>query len=267
MKGKKICADIMLSLLLITDGCSKGDMVSYYDSIVNTDEVTKKEEKIEKNVESELNNGSFDFMATIDNPAFLEEIEKTVVVNEGELLEEAGWIEKDVIYRVAIEREEAASNEYSHLRDYIYVKNKDGIKEIEVTYAEKSDMNGERYVWSNCSFDVVYEDVTFDGNKDILVFLGEAGNSSILTYCAYVYSDGEYVYKKSFENIGNYKVNNEKKVIEGWYTGEAHNDHYIYEYVDDDFVFKSVDIFEYDFDKDKYVYEKTIYDLSELIGN
>ena len=32
--------------------------------------------------------------------------------------------------------------------------------------------------------------------------------------CAYVYENGEYVYKKSFENIPNYRIDNSEKLKE-----------------------------------------------------
>ena len=56
--------------------------------------------------------------------------------------------------------------------------------------------------------------------------------------CAYVYEDGEYVYKKSFENIPNYMIDQYAKCIYGWKTGYLKDYGYNqkYEYIDGEFV-------------------------------
>lgn len=267
MKRKK--RYLFLIVLLFAIGCGKENESLDEGYYLEREKNYEIESFLDNEHQNELvgSNEDSGIVISIGDSTLSDTIEKTVSIHEGEQLEKAEWIEKNIVYRVAVERSEDVVNKYRHLRDYIYVLKDHDIKMIEVTYPEDNDWKGDRYVWSNCSFDVIYEDVTFDGNKDILVSLGEAGNSAILKYCAYVYLDGEYIYKKAFEEIGNFKANADKKIIEGWYTGEAHNDHYIYEYVDGDFVFRSVEIYQYDYDVNEYVYVRTLYSLDELVGN
>lgn len=83
-----------------------------------------------------------------------------------------------------------------------------------------------------CDFDVCLKDVSFDGNRDIIISLGNITTAGISICCAYIYNGKDYVYNKSFENIPNYSVNNEEKCI----FGCSKNMTYKYKFEDGEFV-------------------------------
>lgn len=143
-----------------------------------------------------------------------------------EVIEKSEWIEEKVCYRVAVERTTEVEGEYKHLTDYIFVKN-ETVKCIKVTYPSKHDtMDADRYVYDACDFAVRYEDITFDGQKDIVISLGHQGTAGTCVSCAYVFEENDYVYVKSFEQIPNYSLNEEQKCIDGFYKDETFQYHF-----------------------------------------
>ena len=189
----------------------------------------------------------------VGNSEFENVVNKVVNIPWDQRIEDVEWIEEGEVLRIAIERVEIDPREYRHLNDYIFVK-KETIKYIEVTYPSKDDIKADRYVWDACDFDVKYEDVNFDNQKDILVFLGHAGNRGVMRYCAYVYEDDEFKYARSFEDIPYYKINNEEQCIEGWcLDGAAHYYDFKYKYIDGDFVEIERKYYEWDDDKQEFI--------------
>lgn len=181
-----------------------------------------------------------------DDSEFEDAAKSAVKISEGQQIEKAEWIEKGIVFRIAIEQSEDRQGEYRHLKDYIFVKT-DGIKWFEVDYASKKDsFDADRYVGAACDFDVVYEDVTFDGKKDVLISLGYFGASS-KKYCAFVDKGNEFIYVKSFENIMFDHIDNDSKCIVGFesdsYTRKIGTR---YEFYDDEFVLTEETIYEYD---------------------
>lgn len=169
------------------------------------DDVDNRIEKIEG-----INNEEFELIAN-----------QVIKLSDGEEIEKVEWVEKDVCLRIAIQRTVEIDSEYRHLADYIFVKN-DIISFFRIDYPSFSDsVDSDRYVFAACDFETRYEDVTFDDNKDILIFLGHQGSRGTMYYCAYVYSEGEYIYTKSFEDIPNYYVNTKEKCIEGRYMDKV----------------------------------------------
>lgn len=159
-------------------------------------------------------------------------IQNAVHLSDGETVEKAEWIEENVCYRVSLERTRGLEGEYKHLSDYIFIK-EDTIKFIKVTYPSKLESpESDRYVYDACDFEVKYEDVTFDGHKDITISLGHQGAAGTCVSCAYVYAEGEFVYKKSFELIPNYSINEAEKCIEGYYEDKI----FRFEFEDGQFV-------------------------------
>ena len=137
-------------------------------------------------------------------------------------------------YHFSLQRPYDKEGEYRHFYDGFFI---DG-NYIGVFYASKSDdMDSERYVWDACDFEADLVDVTFDGNKDLLISLGHSGVHGELVYCAYVYEDGQYVYKKSFEKICNYSLDPENKTIKStWYSNAATTGEATYIYENGEFV-------------------------------
>jgi hypothetical protein len=136
-------------------------------------------------------------------------------------IESEGYVDsEEKCYRIALERKEEVDGEYNHVQDYFFVRN-DSDTFFIVDYASKADsMDADRYVFDACDFSAEYKDVTFDGNKDVVISLGHQGAAGTMVHCVYVYDNGEYSYVKSFENIPNYSVNEAEQCIEGEYDGK-----------------------------------------------
>ena len=153
----------------------------------------------------------------IEDQKFKKYVDKMVIIDKGELIDKSWWIAEDMVYRVSINLTEEDRWGISHSRDYFFIKDTP-FKCIEVNYPSKGDNPlSDRYPWDACGFEAEFRDVTFDGNKDIIICLGYGGTSAARIHCAYVFENGDYVYKKSFEKISDYSVNNAEKCIEGWY--------------------------------------------------
>lgn len=153
----------------------------------------------------------------VGNIEFDDYINNTILLSEDELIEKTECLEKDICYRVAIKRTEEDEWGYDHLKDYFFIK-EDFITHFVVDYPSKSDYaNSDRYPWDACGFEAEYKDITFDGNRDIVICLGDAGTSAAKIHCAYIYEEGNFIYKKSFEQILGYTLNEEEKCIEGMY--------------------------------------------------
>lgn len=191
----------------------------------------KKEEQLaEKVVETEESSSQIGD-AQISKPDVEEDefeayVKSTLNLSDNEVIEKTEWIEDQVCYRVAVERTTDVEGEYKHLADYIFVKG-DTFKCVKVTYPSKLEtMDADRYVYDACGFEVKYEDITFDGQKDIVISLGHQGAAGTCVSCAYVFEEDFYVYVKSFEGIPNYVINEEQKCIDGFYKDETYQYHY-----------------------------------------
>ncbi|MCR4567036.1 MAG: hypothetical protein K5769_03225 [Pseudobutyrivibrio sp.] len=167
-------------------------------------------------------------------------IKEKVILTSDEEFEDANWVDDEhTLFRVAIQRKEELEDYYLHKKDYFFaVENRKAISFM-VDYPSTSwkDKDSDRYVYSACDFNADIIDVNFDGYKDLVIFLGNQGSHGVSHYCAYIYKDGDYVYTPSFEDIPNYKLNEDKKVIEGWCPEDAssHVD-FIFEWNGSEFV-------------------------------
>ncbi len=149
-----------------------------------------------------------------DIPAELKDyIFETIELSDDKEIEYQEWLNADkTCYRVAIEYKEEQDDIYKHSEDYFFFLTGDDIDYIYVDYSNAS-VEDDRYVWNACDFQAYFEDVTFDGNQDLIISLGHSGSGGDLVYCAYVYKDGKYIYTKSFETIVNYTIDNHNKSI------------------------------------------------------
>ena len=61
-------------------------------------------------------------------------------------------------------------------------------------------------------------DVTFDGNKDLLVYLGQFGNQGVEYWDAYVWNEvkQKFLFVPSFHDIPNPTLNEKEKIIESF---------------------------------------------------
>lgn len=66
-------------------------------------------------------------------------------------------------------------------------------------------------------------DVTFDGNKDLLVRLGQFGNQGVEYWDAYIWNEAQnkFIFTPSFREIPNPTINEKDKVIESFSRGSA----------------------------------------------
>lgn len=66
-------------------------------------------------------------------------------------------------------------------------------------------------------------DVTFDGNKDLLVYLGQFGNQGVEYWDAYVWNEvkQKFLFVPSFHDIPNPTLNKKEKIIESFSRGSA----------------------------------------------
>ena len=75
---------------------------------------------------------------------------------------------------------------------------------------------GELDVWQGGIGELTAEDVNFDGNSDLLLFLGQSGTGGCLYYAAFLKdSEGGYHYEPSFTSIPKPQIDGEHQVIWG----------------------------------------------------
>lgn len=236
---------VLLSVSMLFIACGNngqsgdGAEESFSQSIVEVEddnESVKPESEGEEAVETEESSQEISdvqiFDVDIEDEEFEAFVRSTVTLSETETIDRSEWIEENVCYRVSVERTTEVEGEYKHLADYIFVK-EDTVKYVKVTYPSKFEaMDADRYVYDACDFEVKYEDITFDGHKDIIISLGHQGAAGTCVSCVYVFSESDFVYVKSFELIPNYSINDTEKCIEGFYDNKT----FKYQFVSGEFV-------------------------------
>lgn len=261
-KLKRIICKTGLTILtaLFLAGCGNDSKVSIDkdDKIVSSQSSESTDLVSEK--ESVSENDTLELKYKTGNSEFDGIVNRVVTLSDNQQLEKAEWIEEGNVYRVAIERKEEEPKEYRHLKDYIFVKT-DGIKWFEVDYASKTDsFDADRYVGSGCDFEVLYEDVTFDGKKDILISLGDFGTSS-RKYCAYINVEEDFVYEKTFEKVLFDHIDEEGRCIVGFESdGYARKIGTKYAYSYGGFELIEETVYEYDDKKGEFGVKEIKYD-------
>lgn len=184
-----------------------------------------------------------------ENEKLAAAIDRTVILSEDTEIEKYEWVDREeCCLRVRVQYKEKPEDNYRHKEDYFFFLNgtdgggrPDGNEDIQVLHVDYQDKGYEnigkdRYVWDACDFDAHFEDVTFDGQKDLLVFLGYSGVHGTQIYAAYVYENGSYRYEPTFEKIPNYSVDREAQVIRGENTDSAtHSSYFKFVYRDKKF--------------------------------
>lgn len=140
-------------------------------------------------------------------------------------------------YRVCISS--GSTNQNNRLtRDYFFF-NSENVKPLIVDYPSKNVIDADRKVYNNCSFAAKFEDVTFDGNDDLLISLGYVGIPEWECFCLYIYKDGQYEYNNSFEKIVDYKIDSVGHLILGSKIEDALYDNpFYYYYINDKKTYK-----------------------------
>ncbi|MDE6686407.1 MAG: hypothetical protein K2K17_03735, partial [Lachnospiraceae bacterium] len=175
-----------------------------------------------------------EYTGKIDGINLSEYIEKYVTLTDDteierwEMLNHNG--ENILRIRVGYNQDDLRGTIQGHKEDYFIFLNGNGEAGyvLQVGYEDKTL----GYV---CDYSAHFEDVTFDGNDDLLIYLGDGRYSS--HYCAFIYENGQYRYEKSFEVIPYYELDMENQVIranDGLSATEAVD--YIFEYKNGEFV-------------------------------
>lgn len=86
--------------------------------------------------------------------------------------------------------------------------------------------------------DLVLEaDVNFDGNNDVLLWLGHFGNQGLIRYVCYLNTDDGLIECPSFSEIANPAVDMENRVIlSSWRNWAASHSYAMYYFIDDEYI-------------------------------
>ncbi len=182
----------------------------------------------------------------------IEVVQETVILGSDTEIEACEWVDEEKsCLRIRVQYKEQPPDNYQHKEDYFFFLEGEDIQALYVDYPTKDSDNirEDRYVWDACDFEAHLEDVTFDGQRDLIIFLGHSGSHGIPVHGAYVYEDGLYHYKSSFEDIPDYEVDAEAQIIRGFSVeGAMYEEDYIFKYRDEDFVKVSYHLHEIGFD-------------------
>lgn len=200
---------------------------------------------ISEEILADLGSGPLDTKLT-------EAIEENVILSSDTEIEACEWVDEEKsCLRVRVRYKEPPPDNYQHKEDYFFFLEGEDIQTLYVDYPTKDHDNirEDRYVWDACDFEAHLEDVTFDGQEDLIIFLGHSGSHGTPVHGAYVYEDGSYRYKPGFEDIPDYEVDAEEQFIRGFSVeGAMYEEDYIFKYRDGEFVKVSYHLHEIGFD-------------------
>lgn len=179
-------------------------------------------------------------------------------LSDNEQFAEAGWVEPGVLYRVPIEYVTAPANQYKHKMDWFFYVFEDGsVAACPVLYTvDIPDGTGRHKVYAACDFDVELADVNFDGLEDIVFDLGHSGSHGDLIHGVFINYGDCFAADYSFENIPNYSIDAENKVIRSWIRSVDKVVNRVYEYDPDKAQFVEVSDFVITDEDYDYFYEK-----------
>lgn len=175
-----------------------------------------------------------EYTGKIDGISLSEYVEKYVTLTDDteierwEMLDHNG--ENILRIRVGYNQDDLRGTIQGHKEDYFIFLNGNG----EARYVLQVGYEDKTLGWV-CDYSAHFEDVTFDGNDDLLIYLGDGHYSH--HYCAFIYENGQYRYEKSFEVIPHYELDMENQVIranDGLSATEEVD--YIFEYKNGEFV-------------------------------
>lgn len=175
-------------------------------------------------------------------------INEYVVLSDDTEIEGYEWMQcdKELVLRVKIWYKEEPENAYRHKEDYfLFINENEEVsqvlvvdyenKGIHIRLSEGTECTGNHFLGEGCDFDACFEDVTFDGRKDLIIFVGNSRHASY--YCAYIWEGDGFRYEKTFEHIPSYEIKKDEKVICGSDTdGMGEYVDVIYEYKNGEFV-------------------------------
>ena len=221
---------VCLMAMAFTGCADKGHGEVLEDVVITEEDVITEDSILENIIEednSEVSDGDEEVELLIagcpDNDYIDEQVKATVVIAGDEMIEDMGWVDDtDRCYRVSVRYITQPENAYSHVRDYFFFAD-EGTQPLIVTYSDghNEDFDIDRDVYDACDFAAKFEDVNFDGNDDLIIFLGYQGSRGVMSSCAYIYDNGQYEYNYSFEQIPNYSLDNDNNLVLGFMTDSA----------------------------------------------
>ena len=164
-----------------------------------------------------------EYTCSVEEDYLLEAIENQVVLAEDTEIEGYEWVDEGkTCFRVRVRYQEPPEQLYQHKEDYFFFLKGESVSQVlYVDYPSKAEMYQDgfpdRYPMSACDFDAHLEDVTFDGNADLIISLGDSGLHGTPVACAYVYENGVYRYEPTFEDIPAYETDAEEKMYQRYY--------------------------------------------------
>ena len=164
-----------------------------------------------------------EYTCSVEEDYLLETIENQVALAEDTEIEGYEWVDEGkTCFRVRVRYQEPPEQSYQHKEDYFFFLKGESVSQVlYVDYPSKAEMYQDgfpdRYPMSACDFDAHLEDVTFDGNADLIISLGGAGVHGTPVACAYVYENGVYRYEPTFEDIPAYETDVEEKMYQQYY--------------------------------------------------
>ncbi len=223
---KKFFVGCVIAAALV--GCTNNNDKVVSDVTPLADEISISESDIAKENDTEATMEEIDADTQVEKPfdSGNEEVDtmamNTVVLAQDEVIKNSYWAEKNKLYRVEINYVDTPADEYTHKRDEFFYVNEDGtVTTFEVKYTTKVSNDESHQVFQACGFEAKLEDVNFDGVDDVVISLGYAGAQGDMVYTAYLGGAEGFTADKSFENIPNYKLDNEAKLINGNYRSNA----------------------------------------------
>lgn len=175
-------------------------------------------------------------------------INKYIDLSDDTEVEGYEWMQYDdeQVLRVKIQYKEVPLNNYQHKEDYFLFIDQDETvtKTLVVDYEDKgihirlnegTECINNHYLGEGCSFNAYFEDVTFDGKKDLIISVGNSRHAEY--HCAYICEDDGFRYEKTFEHIPSYEISKDEKIICGSDTdGMGLFFDTTYEYINREFV-------------------------------
>lgn len=163
---------------------------------------------------------------------FLKAVADELKISDDELIENVRWLnEEQSVLQIMIG--EKQSGQVKHERDVIYYSFENQISSFDIDY----NVDGHRQPDENANYYAYLEDVTFDGQDDILISLGgdlkdESSADKYARSCLYECKEGKYEYNDKFEVLGEYSVKDFYKSI----CCEQDGINITYMYVDGEYV-------------------------------
>lgn len=153
-------------------------------------------------------------------------INEYVVLSDDTEIEGYEWMQYDEnqVLRVKIQYKDKPADAYQHKEDdFLFITQDEEVsqtlvvnyedKGIHIRLNEGTECADNHCLGEGCGFDAHFEDVTFDGKKDLIISVGNSRHAAY--YCAYICENDGFRYEKTFEHISSYKIKNDEKVICG----------------------------------------------------